>query len=272
MSVFLDRASISIGADPELFIKKDGKFVSAHNYPCGDKQHPRRTDHGEVQNDGVALELNIRPAFTRGQFVLNFRGVLYDLDRIVKTWDKGEGYLVAEPVAPFAPEYLKNLPDRAKELGCNPDFNAYTSSPNDRPNGDVPFRTGAGHLHIGWAENQEGVEHFMKCADLVRQLDYTVGLRTVLFDHEPRRRMLYGKAGTFRPKPYGCEYRVPSNAWCQSEARAGDMFDSVIQAVDLLNKGRDLDKETEGLAREIIDNNKVDWPTLYPELAKVLEV
>lgn len=268
--VFLDRNSILVGADPEFFLKKGDKFVSAHKFPCGTKTNPRKTDHGNVQVDGMALELNVKPSFTRRAFVENFRGVVYDLDKIVREWDGGECYLVAESVAPFSLEYMKTLPQEATALGCNPDFNAYTMAENPVPQVDTPFRTGAGHIHVGWAENQEGFEHFTRCATLVKQLDYTLGLRTLLFDSEPRRRMLYGKAGAFRPKDYGCEYRVPSNAWCQSEEIAATMYDGVIQAVDLLNKGIVLDVQTEGLARECIDKNDTEWHRKYPKLADLI--
>lgn len=268
-TVFLDRSSILVGADPEFFVKKGDVFVSGHSFPCGSKDKPRKTGHGSVQVDGMALELNVKPAFNRGGFITNFRGVTHDLDMIVREWDS-ECYLVAESVAPFSIEYMSKLPSWATTLGCTPDFNAYTMEQNDTPKANTPFRTGAGHIHIGWAENQEGMEHFFKCAELVKQLDYTLGLRTLLFDGEPRRRLLYGKAGAFRPKDYGVEYRVPSNAWCQSEELAGCMFDGVIQAVDLLNEGRVLDKETEGLARECIDKNDTEWVTKYSKLADLI--
>lgn len=266
---FIDLGRVMVGADPEFFVKKDDKFISGHGFPCGSKEKPRKTGHGHVQNDGLALELNVWPAFTRTGFLQNFRGVVYDLAEIVSQWDRN-AYIVAESVAPFSAEYLKKLPDHVSALGCNPDFNAYSLEANETPNKDVPFRTGAGHIHIGWTNNAEGMEHFFKCAELVKQLDYTIGLRTLLFDSEPRRRMLYGKAGAFRAKPYGCEYRVPSNAWCQSEELAGMMFDGVHTAIELLNEGRYLDKETEGLARECIDRNDTEWAKKYPLLADLL--
>ena len=263
--VFIDRVAVSIGADPEFFIKQGDDFISGHQFPCGIKEKPRKTDHGAVQCDGVALEVNVEPAFSERAFVLNLRGVMFDLTHIVRGWN-GEAYIVAESVAPFKSEYLKSLPASVRALGCNTDYNAYTADVNPKPSEDVPFRTGAGHLHIGWTEKAEGFEHFEKCCKLVKQLDYTVGLQTLMFDTDSRRRMLYGKAGAFRPKPYGLEYRVPSNVWCASEKLAGSMYRGCIKAIDLLNDGVDLDKETEGLAREIIDKNEVDWMGKYPKL------
>jgi hypothetical protein len=207
---------------------------------------------------------------------MNYRGALFDLNEIISKWTKKDGrecYLVAEPIAIFSKDLLDRLPPHVKELGCNPDYNAYTLEPNPTPNGsDVVFRTGAGHLHIGWTDGAEGMEHFEKCARLVKQLDYTVGLVTLLFDDEPRRRALYGKAGAFRPKPYGLEYRVPSNAWCKSEALARTMFHGCMKAVELLNEGEEFDKDCDGLARLCIDNNKTSWQAEYPKLAdKILE-
>lgn len=270
MSVFIDRTAVCIGADPEFFVKSGDNFVSGHDFPCGNKHNPRRTEHGSVQCDGTALELNIKPSFTTNQFVMNFRGALFDLNTIVKNWTLGgnrECYLVAEPVAIFSKDLMDRLPMHAKQLGCEPDWNAYTMQVNPTPNADVLFRTGAGHLHVGWTEKAEGFEHFEKCARLVKQLDYTVGLLTLLFDTEPRRRALYGKAGAFRPKPYGLEYRVPSNAWCKSETLARTMFHGCIKAVELLNEGQDLGDEFGELARVCIDNNKTSWHVDHPLLA-----
>ena len=269
-SDFINRAALCIGADPEFFVKKGDTFVSGHAFPCGSKTAPRKTAHGAVQNDGVALEVNVPEAFSKAGFILNFRGVVHDLAQIVHNWDKGEAYIVAEPVATFTEEYMKGLPPVAKDLGCNPDFNAYTMDVTPTPNSAVQFRTGAGHLHLGWTEDAEGMEHFQKCATLVKQLDFTVGLRTLLFDTDGRRRSLYGKAGAFRHKPYGVEYRVPSNAWCQSEDLAAMMFDGCTQAVEMLNDGIELDKTYPGLAQKLIDDNKTAWVEEYPKLADVL--
>lgn len=271
---FIDRVAVCVGADPEFFVKEGDRFVSGHDFPCGNKSTPRKTDHGSVQCDGTALELNVQPAFTANEFVLNFRGALFDLSEIVRKWTERSNrpcYLVAEPFALFSKDHFDRLPSHAKDLGCRPDYNAYTMEANPTPNSDgMLFRTGAGHLHVGWTEKAEGAEHWEKCARLVRQLDYTVGLVTLLFDDEPRRRALYGKAGAYRPKPYGVEYRVPSNAWCRSEVLARTMFYGVVKAVDLLNDGVDLDKETAGLARECINNNKTSWHVDYPKLADKL--
>lgn len=269
---FISRVALSIGADPEFFVKKGDTFVSGHNFPCGSKDKPRATEHGAVQCDGVALEVNIPEAFSKSRFILGLRGCVYDLQNIVKNWDRGEAYIVAEPVAVFSEGYLNALPDKAKELGCNPDFNAYTMDVNPIPDAKNNFRTGAGHLHLGWTKDAEGLDHFQKCCILVKQLDFTVGLRTLLFDDDSRRRLLYGKAGAFRPKAYGLEYRVPSNAWCGSEDTAAMMYDGCVQAVEMLNDGVNLDEKYPGLAQRIINDNRTAWVEEYPKLADDLRI
>jgi len=113
------------------------------------------------------------------------------------------------------------LPDTAKELGCDPDYNAYTLLPNPRPDGERPFRTAAGHVHVGWGADipVDNSEHMEICASFVKMMDATVGMYMTFIDREPRRRELYGKAGAFRPKSYGVEYRTPSNAWIWNRPR-----------------------------------------------------
>src|SRR5690606_4686411 len=102
-----------------------------------------------------------------------------------------------------------------------------------------PFRTGAGHIHIGWTDdaNIHDPEHFEKCRDVVRQLDCILYPLSMSWDSDQKRRDLYGKMGSFRPKFYGVEYRPLSNAILGSDDTLGLIFDETIWAVNKLNEG-----------------------------------
>jgi hypothetical protein len=49
---------------------------------------------------------------------------------------------------------------------------------------------------------------------VVRKMDLFLSVPLVLMDDGFQRKAIYGKAGAFRKKPYGVEYRTPSNWWC----------------------------------------------------------
>jgi hypothetical protein len=68
---------------------------------------------------------------------------------------------------------------------------------------------------------------------VVGYLDWIVGLWTVIIDSDTARRERYGKAGAFRPKRYGLEYRVPSNFWLKSDDLKRIMFNRVRLAYGL---------------------------------------
>lgn len=256
-----------IGADPEFFVRKNKTFISGHTFRCGTKQDPMQTAHGFVQVDGLALEANVPPSSSRAEFIQNVLGVIGDLNEIVRA--KG-CEIVAQPTVNFSGKYIKTLPLHVKTLGCNPDYNAYTGGMNEAPNSRVSFRTGAGHIHIGWTKDADidGVAHFNACSILARQLDYFVGLRTLKFDDDNQRRDLYGKAGAFRPKPYGMEYRVPSSKWCTSEALMGEVYDATISAFEFANTGGDMDAKHDGFAQYCIDKNISGWDELNPAVAE----
>lgn len=205
-------STFTFGADPEIFLKKRGKPASAYGLIPGDKKNPHKTAGGAIQVDGMAAEFNIDPVPQNNFELFNARIV----NQISEIRKRVEGHsLNISPVQDFDEDFLAAQPDEAKELGCDPDYCAYTLAPNPRPDGDRPFRTGAGHVHIGWGADipVDNQEHLEICANFVKVLDATVGLFMTLIDPDPRRRELYGKAGAFRPKPYGVEYRTPSNVW-----------------------------------------------------------
>ena len=90
-------------------------------------------------------------------------------------------------------------------FGCEPDYNAYTKQANPKPNPTHPgMRSAGGHIHVETDANKLAV---------VKAMDLFLGVPSVIMDNGVERKQLYGKAGAFRPKAYGVEYRTLSNFW-----------------------------------------------------------
>ena len=62
-------------------------------------------------------------------------------------------------------------------------------------------------------------------------LDMYLGLPSLIWDRDTKRRSLYGDFGAFRPKPYGLEYRVLSNAWLAHTRTIGFVYRSARMAM-----------------------------------------
>ena len=247
---------LKIGADPELFLKKGKRFVSAHGVVPGTKAKPYRVIGGAVQVDGMALEFNINPARKKKAFVHNIFNVLATLREMVpEDFD-----FSFEAVAHFTPKYINGQPEMARMLGCDPDFDAYTERMNDPPNDKLPMRTAAGHIHIGWYDRKHEIDeqHLLECKMLTKQLDYILGIPSVVLDRNTERRKMYGQAGSYRPKQYGVEYRVLSNFWLKEKKLVEWVFDATCKAFTLLTEQRiDLPTKYGDTARNIINNSRV---------------
>ncbi|MGL5323575.1 MAG: putative amidoligase domain-containing protein [Aeromonas sp.] len=225
--------NVLVGADPELFImgKKTKKFKSAHGRVPGTKANPHPVPCGAIQIDGMALEFNIDPAATKTEFKRNLKTVMGELKARVPQF-----HVMAVPTATFDKKHLAKQPPEALELGCEPDYCAYFDGPNPRPNAAADFRTGSGHVHIGWTKDVDihDPEHIEACRILVRELDFRLGLPSLLWDNDGKRRELYGKAGAYRIKPYGVEYRTLSNRWLSSPKLQEFVFNQVVASVEAL--------------------------------------
>lgn len=206
-----------IGADPELAIfNPDGRVVAAEGIIPGTKAAPYKVDGGAVQVDGVAAEFNVDPSGSFEEFNDNIIKVIGALQSMLPAGHT----LRAVPTVEFTEEDWERVPEKAKVLGCSPDFNAWTASVNPAPrNPDRPrMRCMGGHLHIGWRENgPKDFQHLVNCNDLVKQLDWYLGAWSINHDSDHVRRTLYGRAGSCRYKSYGVEYRVLSNFWVLDE-------------------------------------------------------
>ena len=270
--------SFKIGADPEIFIRNNGKVVSANGMIPGTKKEPHKVNGGAIQVDGMATEINIDPvlldtsARLRHTRSANFSGrileVLRELDRNIKKHDGNNTFARNLATADFDKEYMDSQPEEAKELGCEPDFNAYNNGEqNSPPDAEgVLFRTAAGHIHIGWGAGipVDNPDHIEICCDIVKIMDAFIGIPSVVLDRDTRRRELYGKAGAFRPKPYGVEYRTVSNFWIFNDYDRRQMYDLVSRSVNMLQRwDADVDAAlgsiglTTDMVQSIINNDDV---------------
>lgn len=232
-----------IGADPELFLMKGGKFISAETAEGplipGTKAAPYKTKYGGVQVDGVAAEFNIDPATSADGFYNNIKATIKDLNLMIKKKDKGI-QLAARPTATFDPAYFKKLPKHTLELGCEPDWDAYSEKPNPRPSTKLPLRTASGHVHIGWTKDANPFDsgHMMDCVLVAKELDKYLYHASLDWDKDETRRQLYGKVGSFRPKPYGMEYRVLSNAWLKNPETVRNVYLITSALMKSIDSGR----------------------------------
>jgi len=208
-----------LGSDPEVFVKdkKTRRFVGAYGMTDGTKRNPAPLAHNiRVQVDGMALEFNTNPSSGPVHFARVVARARRELNCLIER--QGDYRIVVQPTVEFDEEAWADAPDVAKVLGCEPDYNAWTMDVNERPDADVTFRTGGGHLHMGWGAAFELDDRFLKvCGGFTREQDVTNGVASVLYDTDVGRRELYGRAGAFRPKHYGMEYRTLSNSWVRNK-------------------------------------------------------
>jgi len=227
--------NFKFGTDPEMFLKVGQKFVPACGLFPGTKDDPYKVDKGAVQVDGLALEFNIDPVETAEDFSKNIQTVLAQIDEMIRKVDPNMRR-VFTPFADFDPVDFKLLTDDQKMLGCDPDFNGISGLINPRPEiTDSPFRTAAGHIHIGWTEGADIADpiHFEDC----RFVSHRIGNSGLFYPNtgqEYRRLQYYGANYAFRPKPYGVEIRFPSNVWVAKTETQIAAFNNVKHTMDKL--------------------------------------
>jgi len=235
---------ITIGSDPEIFIENDFEIVSAIGMIPGSKNKPHPiSDEGHfIQTDNIAFEFNIPPCSDEDSFVKHINYVKDYLEVIAIA----NGFkLSTKASGEINPKYLEH--PQAQEFGCEPDFNPYTQSINQKPNSDTNLRCVGGHIHIGYPNpSQETSEKIIKAFDIF------VTLPALLIDTDGRRRELYGKAGAFRFKdPWGVEARALSNFWIHSEDLTRWVYQQTIKAVECVLDGK-IDKLIETYSEKVV--------------------
>lgn len=220
----------TFGADPELFVMNpEGEFVCPEGLIPGTKDEPHKVDCGAVQVDGMAAEFNIDPVDNYDDWINNIKRVRSQLQDMLPNGHK----LVCTPTAEFTKEQWDKAPEANKQLGCSPDFNAWSLDMNPTPEAKDLVRHAGGHIHFGWTDdaNPSDQEYYKAVVQLARQLDWVAGLWSLQVDKDKQRRSSYGKAGSVRFKPYGMEYRSLSNFWLTSDDRILETWNRVQKSL-----------------------------------------
>ena len=215
---------LTLGADPEVFVARDGRIIPVIGLLGGTKARPLAVPQGAVQEDNVLAEFNIDPASTQKEWVDNITRVLQELD--LRLFDKGCESVIASSYN-FDRGALLDAGPEAMAFGCDPDYDAWLRRRNNPPSSDATLRTAGGHIHVGGL----GKLNKQRACAIIKRMDLFLGVPSVLMDTDTRRRSMYGKAGCFRIKPYGVEYRSLSNFWIKDVAHMEWAYRNACRAV-----------------------------------------
>lgn len=242
-----------VGCDPEFFLKDGNNYRSAVGLIGGSKEAPLPIDNdgSAILEDNVAVEFNTKPAESYEEFRSGIHKVLDYLREKLPGLEFSR-----ESAVSFPKEELNTL--QAQEFGCMPDYDAWRMCENDKPHADDPnLRSAGGHIHVGSSIAKSNPIH------VIRAMDLFLGVPSVKLDRGTRRRELYGKAGSFRFKDYGAEYRTLSNFWIFDDHLIHWAYEGTQRALEFVDDGSVIQPEHEFLIQRCINtSNMSDYETL----------
>lgn len=234
-----------LGCDPEVFLMNKEGLLPVFGMIGADKWNPKQVEGMApgftFQEDNVALEFGIPPASCEAEWVNSVFSVQ-------------KAFLEKHPELTFSKLscgiFSKDLIDdkpQAFVFGCEPDFNAWNGKENPKPKLRNKYqRAAGGHIHIETELDKRRV---------VQAMDFYLGIPSILMDLDVERRKLYGKAGAFRPKPYGVEYRTLSNFWIFEEKYIRWVWRQTDKALTAVVKGFDYKDSGADIQRIINEGN-----------------
>ena len=246
---------LKVGSDAEFFLLKDKIPFPVCGLLGGTKENPRPVLEGNgyaVQEDNVLVEFNIPPANTAIEFHESISKMLSYLKEEMQKNNLECKYNSSEL---FEQKILEQYP-QAYAFGCEPDYCVWTKTVNPSPefprvwkeypnksrakNDEITYepRTAGYHIHVSYlVDNQSSSladkELFVKAQDLF------LGVPSILLEKSNIRRKYYGRAGAFRPKEYGHEYRVLGSALLSDNSHINEwIFNQNCRIIHWLNTGR----------------------------------
>jgi hypothetical protein len=241
-----------LGCDPEVFMADlQGNLKSSVGLIGGSKAFPLDLPLGKgfaVQEDNVAMEFNIPPASGAEEYVSHIKSTLDFLSGVIK--NRYGFQIINESAASFPESELQS--DAALNFGCDPDYNVWTGKKNPRPEAeDKTLRSCGGHIHIGLED-----VNTVNADQLGKAMDMHLGIGSVLMDKGDKRKLLYGKAGAVRYKPYGLEYRTLSNFWIFDDRLIEWVWRNTERAISAVEAQFPFDEYRDSIVNTINNNDK----------------
>lgn len=201
------RYASRIGADPEIFaVDAKGEVIPAFTF-LG--ENPGGLSEGGNQYwDGYQAEFSFAAPGCMDVLVSRVGSGLSAILKAAQAVDK------QAKLSPYSTHFIpeqRRYEDEPRfvQFGCNPSLNIYEPPVPIQDGREVPFRSSGGHIHFTVSPKKQ-------IPNYIRAFDAVLGVICVSllqkYD-DPRRRLLYGRAGEHRLPKYGFEYRTLSSAW-----------------------------------------------------------
>lgn len=266
----------SIGTDPELFVvDKKGELIPAFTFL------PKRYDKEITPYwDGYQAEFGTIPTTCLAEQNREIARGLGDLKHLAA---QVGGTLSVRNTFDIPQERLATDEDEHVAFGCTPSLSVYKETfPTEDPR-TVPFRTAGGHMHFEYSDTKN-------IPTVIRELDRilsVIGVSLYQYYDEPRRRMLYGRAGEYRVTDYGFEYRTPGPSWLVHPFFINFQFELARRVIGVADYRQAAIKEwvaseeevrecintcDVALAHKIISRNKLTFESLMAAMPAISDV
>lgn len=258
--------NLTLGADPEFFLYNiaKGRIEPAVGLIGGTKENGLFIPTGEsILEDNVMVEFTTTVCKNAEELNSSIKRALAHLRNVLPQYYE----FVFKASHVFEPADLNS--QQAQEIGCEPDYNAYTLRMNKPGNPKNLMRTCSGHIHLGY--DNPSIDTSL---DLVMIMDVFLGIPSVLLDEDRDRRKMYGKAGCYRLKKYGVEYRVLSNFWVNKPELVNWVVNNINQGIkyyeenglngiDFKSVNKCINTYNTDLAKAFIDKFSINMPDSY---------
>ena len=258
--------NLTLGADPEFFLHNiaKGRIEPAVGLIGGTKENGLFIPTGEsVLEDNVMVEFTTTICKDAKELNDSIQRALTHLKNTLPQYYE----FVFKASHVFEPADLSS--EQAQEIGCEADYNAYTLRMNKPASAKNLMRTCSGHIHLGY--DNPSIDTSL---DLVMIMDVFLGIPSVLLDEDRDRRKMYGKAGCYRLKRYGVEYRVLSNFWVNKPELVEWVVTNInqgikyyeengIEAFDFKSVSKCINTYDTELAKAFIDKFNINMPESY---------
>lgn len=230
---------LTFGSDPEFVVTDKNDFVySAIGIVHGSTENRICQNGHQFYYDNVMAECAVKPSKTKEETIKNFKDCFEIFSKMLNPYK-------LSPVASMF--YTKDQLECscvgehflcAKYAGCEADWCAYQMELINPPVDEIEngfFRTCGGHIHLGYnLEKLSGHNQFQ----IIYLLDLLLGVPSLYIDKNNERRKLYGKAGRYREKDYGVEYRTLSNFWLSKPKLVEIVWDICNFTIDFVAQGK----------------------------------